>query len=535
MKFLLGLLTLGVSFWTARAMEVLMDQSEENRQYCSGMYGRNTWGGPVDPFILVKFLNSSIPEGEDPIASLVMFEWKDRDLIGIPDPDLPGNRLGICSEDFVKQGLCNTTNIGEFILAPDADKTSNTMILTKAIHLKSAVGINYSIKKTGYYCILTDVFTADKYSAVVEFRNAYGELPATQVPKLPFYGGITLLYALVAVYWGFLYYQHRHDILAVQNYITAILLFLVVEMLMTWGFYDYQNRNGSNIGSKVLLIIVGILNAARNSFSFFLLLIVCMGYGVVKHTLGKTMVYVRWLAAAHFVFGLVYSITSLLITPENAGPFVLLVVLPLAGTLTAFYVWTLNALNFTLKDLKERKQHTKEGMYRKLWWSILISILVIFAFFFFNSFTFASVSDPDFVPFHWKTRWFILDGWLNLVYFADVAWIAYLWRPTANNRRFAMSDEIAQDDDGTFEIGDIGVPDDSDDDEEAQIGTKGSNISPHSNGVTLGSTSQGGSQQQRGIHRDSLDDGETIFAIGEDGDKFSDDGSEEDAKLVRGR
>jgi hypothetical protein len=44
-----------------------------------------------------------------------------------------------------------------------------------------------------------------------------------------------------------------------------------------------------------------------------------MGYGVVKPTLGRTMIYVRWLAGAHFVFGLVYSITSLLISPENAG------------------------------------------------------------------------------------------------------------------------------------------------------------------------------------------------------------------------
>lgn len=82
---------------------------------------------------------------------------------------------------------------------------------------------------------------------------------------------------------------------------------------------DYQNHNGSNIGAKVFLIVVGILNAARNSFSFFLLLIVCMGYGVVKPTLGRTMVWVRWLAAAHFVFGLVYAITSLLISPESAG------------------------------------------------------------------------------------------------------------------------------------------------------------------------------------------------------------------------
>lgn len=44
-----------------------------------------------------------------------------------------------------------------------------------------------------------------------------------------------------------------------------------------------------------------------------------MGYGVVKPSLGKTMVYVRWLAIAHFVFGLVYAITSLVISPDTAG------------------------------------------------------------------------------------------------------------------------------------------------------------------------------------------------------------------------
>ena len=82
---------------------------------------------------------------------------------------------------------------------------------------------------------------------------------------------------------------------------------------------DYLNRAGSNMGSKALMVIVAILNAGRNSFSFFLLLIVCMGYGVVKHTLGKTMVYVRYLAAAHFIFGLIYAVGSLTISPENAG------------------------------------------------------------------------------------------------------------------------------------------------------------------------------------------------------------------------
>ena len=190
------------------------------------------------------------------------------------------------------------------------------------------------------------------------------------------------------------------------------------------------------------MVIVAVLNAGRNSFSFFLLLIVCMGYGVVKPSLGRTMIYVRILAITHFVFGVVYAVASLSITPDSAGPLVLLIVLPLAATLTAFYVWTLNSLNATMKDLIDRKQKTKAMMYKKLWWCILVSIIVIFGFFFINSFAFAGRSEASFVPEHWKARWFVLDGWLNLVYLFDIAFVAYLWRPTANNRRFAMSDEV---------------------------------------------------------------------------------------------
>jgi hypothetical protein len=193
---------------------------------------------------------------------------------------------------------------------------------------------------------------------------------------------------------------------------------------------------------KALMVIVAVLNAARNAFSFFLLLIVCMGYGVVKPSLGKTMIYVRILAIAHFIFALVYSIATLSITPDSAGPLVLLIVLPLAGTLTAFYVWTLNSLNATMKDLIDRKQKVKAMMYKRLWWCILGSIIVIFGFFFLNSFAMAGHSDASFVPEHWKARWFVLDGWLNIVYLFDIAFVAYLWRPTANNRRFAMSDEV---------------------------------------------------------------------------------------------
>lgn len=50
------------------------------------MYSQQAWGGPVDPYIRIKFTDYS--GEEDPTVSLVIFEWKDEDLIGVyPTPD----------------------------------------------------------------------------------------------------------------------------------------------------------------------------------------------------------------------------------------------------------------------------------------------------------------------------------------------------------------------------------------------------------------------------------------------------------------
>lgn len=62
---------------------IAQTQKDSDRQACSGMYSRKSWGGSVDPFIMVKFIKpDNIPAGEDPIVSLVVFEWRDRPFIG---------------------------------------------------------------------------------------------------------------------------------------------------------------------------------------------------------------------------------------------------------------------------------------------------------------------------------------------------------------------------------------------------------------------------------------------------------------------
>lgn len=509
--------------------------SDGDQQQCSGMYNKKAWGGNLDPAITVKF---SPHHDDDHVVSLIIFEFRDEGFLGRYPSEDSFDKKYICNDENVKADLCNSTDIGKFILEADTNKSSTGSIYNTAINLKKVEPIYYPIKRTGYYCVWANsYYPVDvQYDAVVTFQNSYGELPAAQIAKLPFYGGLTIVYAVIGALWGFLYFQHRQDILPVQNYITAIVIFLIVEMLITWAFYDYMNVHGSNTASKVLMIIVAVLNAARNSFSFFLLLIVCMGYGVVKPSLGPLMKYVRILALLHFLFGVVYAVASLTITPDSAGPLVMLVILPLAASLTAFYIWTLNSLKLTMKELLERKQNVKLLMYKRLWWVLLSSIVVIFGFFFLNSLTFAGHGSPDFIPSHWKTRWFVLDGWLNLVYLVDISVIAYLWRPTANNRRFAMSEELAQDDDG-FEIASLADSEDERDEEQGRVrnNTTGNGATGPDAGRTQGlaPTAQpqhGRRSMDRG--RDSVE--ETMFSVGgEMDDEWSDD--DDDGKRLTGR
>lgn len=97
---------------------------------------------------------------------------------------------------------------------PDATAISKNMILTQAVHLKDPPAINYPIKKTGYYCVGTYAYTGDDYEVIVEFRNAYGELPAAQIAKLPFYGGLAIVYAVVGAYVKFIQFTgYSTDIL----------------------------------------------------------------------------------------------------------------------------------------------------------------------------------------------------------------------------------------------------------------------------------------------------------------------------------
>jgi hypothetical protein len=120
---------------------------------------------------------------------------------------------------------------------------------------------------------------------------------------LQFYFTLSLIYLGLGVLWGTLCYKFRRDLLPIQNYVSGTVAFLVLEMFVIYSYYNYLNEYGHPGVSAVLLILVAVLNAARNSLSFFLLLITSMGYSVVRPSLGPVLLKIRLLALIHFVSG----------------------------------------------------------------------------------------------------------------------------------------------------------------------------------------------------------------------------------------
>ncbi|KAG8728425.1 hypothetical protein FRC11_011094, partial [Ceratobasidium sp. 423] len=342
-------------------------------------------------------------------------------------------------------------------LSPAPRHVNNTIVPNGVLWYKDP--ILYQVDKKGYYCVAaiptTTGATADtavhaEFTGKILFHNVFhGKLAATDYPKINFYMVLALVYVVLGGVWGFLCFRHRDDLLPLQFYISYLVGFLVIEMTATWAYYRYLNSHDRGAATTMFLAVVAILDAGRNALSFFLLLVVSLGLSVVRESLGPVMTRVKLLAGAHFVFGVLYAMGMVELELESASALMLLMfVIPLSFTLSGFLLWIMYALNGTMAELADRKQTYKLSMFRALYRILLLAVIVIGAFFVVSSMSFSNRLDEDYAPETWETRWYLLDAWLAILYLLVFTSIAFLWRPTGHNRRLAMSDELAQDDDG---------------------------------------------------------------------------------------
>jgi hypothetical protein len=146
------------------------------------------------------------------------------------------------------------------------------------------------------------------FSLKVNWNNYFGHLPAFFYPILLLYKWSTIIYFLVNATWFVLAFIYRKELLRVQTYIGIVLGLAAFECLFKFVNYDFYNINGYI--SKVILTISVVLSASRNTASLFLLLIVSMGHGVVKPSLGGVIKKVYALTYTHFLIAVVNTIAT---------------------------------------------------------------------------------------------------------------------------------------------------------------------------------------------------------------------------------
>ncbi|KAG0743501.1 hypothetical protein G6F57_005062 [Rhizopus arrhizus] len=414
------------------------------------MWNKGAIPGGAQPYIKV-----SIGPQSHGTVSLLIYEWNDFENLGMYDERV-GDIAYICDRLAISHNLCKSSQLGQFITHIPSDQANTTSVYTKTLTLSGneTEAALYKVDATGYYCVaLTSTASTNQtdsfFEAWVEWKFPYGELPATDYPKLLLYGVFAFVYLAVGLFWFVQSFRYWSDILPVQHFLSAAIFYLVVEMAFNFGYWEAYNQTGK--ASYGLLALVALLNAGRTSMSFFMLLIVCMGYSVVKPSLGHSMKYCIILACTHFGCGVIYTLGTMLLSPETAGFLILLVIFPLSITMTIFYVWTLNSITATIRDLELRKQHVKILMYKRLYRLLVFSVVAVVLIFILNMFAYSDSVNLDWAAKSWKFRWIMLDGLLNILYFIVFFVIVILWRPTNNNARYGLM-QISQDEEEALDL-----------------------------------------------------------------------------------
>lgn len=300
--------------------------------------------------------------------------------------------------------------------------------------------IRYLVNTTGFYCV--DTASLNEFSARAQWINAHGQLPASEYPKLYIYLALMIAYICIAGAWAFVSWKVWSEILPVQNQLLGLVALLAVDMGLNFGYWKHYNAVGTP--STVYAVFTVFIDAGRNSLAFFMLLVVALGWGVVRPSLGKTMSRCILLAIVHFAAGCLYGAGLLFRDPHASGPLGLIYVMPLSVTISFFYSWTLSAIINTTRLLAERQQSYKLAMYNRLWRLLLVCMILLIVFFVLNILHTVFYDQPHFAAGVWKWRWFWTDGWLNIEFFGALCAVLYWWRPTMQNYRYSL-EELAGD------------------------------------------------------------------------------------------
>lgn len=160
-----------------------------------------------------------------------------------------------------------------------------------------------------------------KIAGSLDFKNPYGYLPGADFGCLPFELFRVLASVALGAGFGYAMWRHRASVLTVHKMILGVIVLATLEACTWWGAYSYMNRTGKPYccpypGTVVLAMVMEVL---RRTTSRFMLLMICLGYGITRMQLERReMISVVALTVAFCASGIL-QLASSVASASNVG------------------------------------------------------------------------------------------------------------------------------------------------------------------------------------------------------------------------
>ncbi|XP_062092320.1 uncharacterized protein LOC133798133 [Humulus lupulus] len=375
------------------------------------------------------------------LVEAIILEVRDRDKIG-------GSYLNsdaiCCTPELAKDSSCK---VGEVIIHQNLDNPNGPKRLQAFFEGKNEELTmplqTIEINSTGMYYLYFMFCDPELVGTVISgrtvWRNPDGYLPGKMAPLMTFSGLMSFAYLVLGLVWFLRFVQYWKDIMQLHYHITAVIALGMCEMAL-W-YFEYANFNSTGSRPMGITLWAVTLTAVKKTISRLLLLMVSLGYGVVRPTLGSITPKLILLALAYFVASEALELVEHLGNINDfSGKARLFLVLPVALLDACFIIWIFSSLSKTLEKLQIRRSMAKLELYRKftnaLAVSVLLSVVWIGYELYFNA------SDP--LSELWRRAWIIPAFWTLLAYIILVV-ICVLWAPSHNPTGYAYSEETGDD------------------------------------------------------------------------------------------
>ncbi|KAI5594195.1 hypothetical protein POPTR_003G068500v4 [Populus trichocarpa] len=281
------------------------------------------------------------------------------------------------------------------------------------------------------------------------WKNPSGYLPGRMAPLMKFYGFMSLAFVILGLFWFSQYARFWKEVFPLQNCITLVITLGMFEM--AFWYFDYAEFNETGIRPTGITVWAVTFGTIKRSVARLVILMVSMGYGVVRPTLGGLTSKVLLVGVTFFVASEVLELVENVgAVSDLSGKAKLFLVLPVAFLDAFIIIWIFKSLSATLSKLQARRMMVKLDIYRKFTNALVVAVIVSVGWICYELY----FKSKDVYNEQWQNAWVIPAFW-QLLSFSLLCIICALWAPSQNSMRYAYSDDASDEfdrDDGTLTL-----------------------------------------------------------------------------------